>query len=248
MEYQESEEVNIQRYLDGDLGEDEKSAFEAKMEADALLQEQVGAYRLLGAGIRFQKREENWEKIRELESDTASTFNLRRILFSNWQYAAAGLAVLLAATFFIYKLLITQEDLQQLYAENFSPYPALIHAPVRGVEEPKTVEGKAYAAYSNEEYEEAIDFFQIILKEKEDPFVRFYMGNAFLVSGKYKEAIIAFESVLQADTILIDQSKWYLGLSFLAEGDKENALIVLKELSAGSSTYSKKAESIIYQL
>ncbi|GAB3021614.1 hypothetical protein GCM10027284_46360 [Cyclobacterium sediminis] len=248
MEYQESNEETIQRYLDDELGEDEKLAFEAKVKADASLQEQVAAYRLLVAGIRFQVRKENWDKISELENEATSKAVFKRVYLNSWKYAVAGLAVLLVATFFMYKLLSKQEDMQDLYAENFSAYPALVHATVRGADEPKTLEEQAYAAYSNEEYEEATLYFTNILEAGEDPLVRFYLGNTYLAMGNYDAAILALERAIESPMMLETQAKWYLGLAYLARGRKEDALIQFKELAKGTTSYSEKAETIIKQL
>lgn len=247
MKPEENIEIRIQQYLDGELSDEQRLDLEEQIASDSSLQEKLSSYALLADGIRFNARKENWEKIQLLEQEAAIDTEIRLDRDYKWYYVAASICAIVAAAILIYKVIYKQTDLGDLYAENFSPYPALIHAPVRGPENPVTIEEKAYAAYSNEAYEEAITGFTTMLEEREDPMVNFYLGNAYMASGNYEAAIKSLEKSIETPMVLETQARWYLGLSYLAAENRELALIQFNELAKGTSTYSEKAKTILKQ-
>jgi len=241
-------EGKIQQYLDGTLDSEERSVFESRLKTDPELQKQLEKYKLLLDGIRYQARKEGWEKITDLEEEYEGKSIDKRVTINDWRYVAACFIGILFTALLVYILLSKPDSLQDLYAENFAPYPALTHGPLRGADPGVSLEERAYAAYSNENYDEAIILFMNLLNEKEDPLVLFYLGNAYLANEEYGNATTVFEQALEQNIVIDNQTRWYLALSYMAQGRKEEAIIQLKELARGSSSYSYKAQTIIQQL
>lgn len=248
MDPEESNSIRVQRYLDGDMSADERAEFEKELPQDPALRRLTATYQGLATGIRHHARLEAWEKIQQLEEthadDTIVVADSRR---NTWLYAAT-VSILLLAFGSLYLFNIGGNTAEVLFEEHFTPYPVLAHAPVRSVETAVTLEERAFSAYSNEDYAQAVALLEKINEGEEDPLIMFYLGNAYLSAGEVEKAIPLFEKVLQRQTALSPQAQWYLGLGYLARGDREGARGVFEALAADTSSYGTKAKTILHQL
>lgn len=248
MDQEEINDIKIQRYLDGDLEEQERLDFEKQLKANPDLQSQADRYNILSKGIRYHNRMKAWQQIEKLEAEAVSED--KEVETSNrkvWPYWAFAASVALLVCSIVY-LFFNPFDNSHLFAENFTPYPVLAGGPTRGEDDLLTLHKNAFAAYNNGNYEEAILLFEAGGDLEEDYLTLFYLGNAYLATGNYQDAILAFEKTLAYSTAFAPQSRWYLGLSYLADGDEEKARLVFKELAAGTSSYSPKAKKIMDDL
>jgi len=84
-----------------------------------------------------------------------------------------------------------------------------------------------------------------MLAKKEDEAVLFYLGNAYLSAGNAKEAEYTFKNYLNKYKEFTIESKWYLCLSLLKQGKREEANKILEELAKGNNNYSKEANAIL---
>lgn len=248
MDREEINDLKIQRYLDGDLEEQERLDFEKQLKANPDLQSQADRYNILSGGIRYHARMKGWQQIEKLEAEALSED--KDVKASNrkvWSYWAIAASVALLVCSIVY-LFFNPFSKNHLFAENFSPYPVLAGGPTRGENDLQALHKNAFAAYINGNYEEAILLFEEAGDQEEDYLTLFYLGNAYLATGNYPDAILAFEKTLAYPTALAPQARWYLGLSYLADGDEEMARLAFKELAAGTSSYSQKAKKIMDDL
>ncbi|MEK6477106.1 tetratricopeptide repeat protein [Catalinimonas sp. 4WD22] len=243
------DDSTIQRYLDDDMSELEKTEFEEALSSDIELQRSVAEYRNLSEGILFQKRRVIWSKIQDMEAEVERTSpQNNKTNLTNWLpwSIAAAIALLIVGGILLWNE--WQPTSQELFAENFSPYPALAYAPDRS---DTTVEGlkeQAYSAYSNENYSQAISLFEQILAEENDTLTWFYLGNAYLENDEPQKALDALSNFLEYDTELNTQAQWYLGLAYLSVGDKEKAKEIFENEQLQNSSYGIKAKNIIDNL
>lgn len=249
MDQDENNGIKMQRYLDGDLGGQERLDFEKQLKSDPDLQSQADTYNALPGGIRYHARMEAWQQIGKLEAEAASE-DMGTIPSSRkiWPYWAVAASIALVFCSVVYLFFNPFNSDKRLFEENFTPYPVLAGAPTRGDNDLQALQENAFAAYSNGNYGEAIPSFEKKGAQEEDPLALFYLGNAYLATGRNQDAILAFEKVLTYPTALVPQARWYLGLSYLANGDDEQARLAFEELAAGSSSYSMKAKNIINDL
>jgi len=106
---------------------------------------------------------------------------------------------------------------------------------------------KAYDAYDNGRYADAIPYFKDILKTNDDPISHLCLGNAQLGAGQFAEAEATFTNMLEEHTDLVTQAKWYLALPYLKQAKMERAKATLWEISK-SSTYGEKANKLLKEL
>ena len=90
--------------------------------------------------------------------------------------------------------------------------------------------------------------FEEIDAQENDPLIWFYLGNSYLAIDKPEDAINYFLQALSQDTALTPQTRWYLGLSYLAKGDIDEARKVFEALANDATSYGERAKSILKQI
>lgn len=165
-------------------------------------------------------------------SDTPSDFEMEaksekttvKRLPTKW-LVAASIALIAGLSYFLIPDSATSP--QELFAQNFEPYPNVVHPIVRGQEgpEPNT---KAFLAYQNGEYASAISLFTQLYTESEEPIYLFYQANALLQLNKARAAIPLLQNHLKTNDTLTEKTGWYLAMAYLQVGDSENAQKMLQ--------------------
>jgi tetratricopeptide (TPR) repeat protein len=136
---------------------------------------------------------------------------------------------------------------QELFAENFQPYPNVFEPTVRGTNE-ATKRSEAFQAYEQGDYKRAVVLFDRLLQEKKEPGILLLNGNANLMLGNVEEAKKNFIT-LNADFDELDiQSKWFLSLCYLKSGDMEHAKPILEELGNTEISYARKAKELLKEV
>ncbi len=154
--------------------------------------------------------------------------------------AAAVIILLVAVTF----LLPSQQTSDELFATYFTAYPNVFEPTVRGTDV-DTKRTEAFQAYEQGDYQKASLLFTALLQEKKEPGVLFFLGNTNLMLGQVKQAEENFVTLIEEFDELDLQAKWYLSLSYLKSGDRENARKMLKELGETEISYASKAKELL---
>ncbi len=240
----------IERYLDRSMTAEEKLAMEKRLSAEPDLKSKVQEHHQLIQGIRYSHLQNKLEQLRVLEGSLPNAFSekksgLQRWMEVSWKpLAAAAVFLLVAVSYIFYNQQPNPED---IYASYFETYPNVFEPTVRGNsrEDQRT---EAFSAYDQGDYEKAAAGFNALLKEKSEPGILLLLGNANLMLGKVEEAQNNFLTLIKDFDELDGQAKWYLGLSYLKQGQKEKARLILQELGDPEATYSKKANRLLKEV
>jgi tetratricopeptide (TPR) repeat protein len=236
--------VIVDRYLEGSLSVQERTAFEERLMHDEILQQQVADMKLIRAGIMQASRKVALEKLKALE-ETLPPVNQSRLNlgYSTWLQAAAVLLIgLLAYIFWPISV-----DEQELFATHFEPYPNIIMPTVRSVvENDSTVKAQAFRAYDQQDYVLAIQLFEKL--SVQDEAVLLYLGNSYLASGQPDNALLLFEKVLNNYDVFDEQAEWYVAVTYLKLEEREKAKEALQKVVARESSYKSKAQLILDKL
>jgi len=120
-------------------------------------------------------------------------------------------------------------DPNALYTEYIGAYD--VSLTVRGTTDATAVQA-AQSAYQAGEYGAAYSQFAALASQ--DPAAHsyaFYAGVAALLDGQAAVAIPFFKNLLaEPNHLFIEQSRWYLALSYLQEGDSASAKTILGEI------------------
>lgn len=245
---EDTNSIKIQRYLDGDMSGAERNDFEKDLAVDPVLKNLTDTYRNLAEGIRYHARQNAWNTIQQLEAGYAGEEIEMASSRKIWPAYAVAASVAIIAIAFAYNNNFIFNKSNRIFDEHFTPYQALVNGPTRSEAISKSLQTRAFSAYSNDNYQQAITLFEEIDALEDDPLIWFYLGNSYLAIDKPEDAINYFLEVLSQDTALTPQARWYLGLSYLANRDIGEAKKVFEALANDTTSYGERAKSILNQI
>lgn len=229
-------EVLIDKFLQGQLSQQEQADFDQRMQDPAFVEEverQKTAYELTKALGRIELK----EKLAGFESSVQEKKKRPSFKRSYFLTLAAALVLLfLGIALFNW---FPQND-ASLFAEYFELYRDPPNA--RGTSPQENTDwALAAKAYRAKNFNAAYPLFdQLSQTEKQNYLAHFYAGQCLLAtSTNIDQAIKHFKTVLESDNDYRQQSQWYLALSYLQQGKKEEAQDLLKTL-AKVGTYQKE--------
>jgi tetratricopeptide (TPR) repeat protein len=238
----------IQSYLDRSLSETEREKLEKRLKEEPLLKTMYQEQQQLISGIRYAHLQHKLEQLKALELtlpelEKSKPAGNQISLLRYWKpLAAAACISMIAVTFF---LLNRPEDPAKLYANYFEPYPNIFEPIVRGESNTVSKRSIAFQSYEAGDYQKAATLFQELLTEKKEPGMLLLLGNANLILNNTKEARNNFIMLINDFDEYDVQGKWYLGLSYLKEGDVKSAQLIMRELSNSEYSYAGKAKELL---
>jgi len=160
--------------------------------------------------------------------------------------AAASVIVLFAVSSLLQQRGISDQD---LYASYFQPYNNMAGTS-RSASSSSNLLSEAIREIDKGDYATALDMLQVVSTDKQDGFTaNFYTGKAYQALGDYKNAIKSFSVVVQhGDNLLVEQSKWYIGLCYLKINEREKAISQFRSIVAGNGFYAQKSNDLLKQL
>ncbi len=250
----------IEKFLDGKMTAKEKLLFEEKQAQNEEFKTLLTDMDMLLEGVKRSAakttKEEKLERLKffseimEMEAHAAEeekSDSKKIIPFYQkpWVLAAAA-SIALLVTVSVVWMQGRPPQHERLYAAYFQPFDSPGSGLTRGSSE-ENIKTKAYDAYDNGRYGEAIPLFNEVLKQVDDPISHLCLGNAQLEDGQFREAEKTFNHMLKEHSDLVTQAKWYLALTYLKQAKMERAKATLWEISK-SSTYGEKANKLLNEL
>lgn len=266
----------IEAYLQGELPADERKAFEQQIKADPELAREVEITRAVNFSIEHknlknlkddlvntndlianirERVQVNYEATENVapsgkEGIMSKIDRILQMLFPSpvgrLAMAVAVIVVLLIPTYIFF---LQSPDPQQLYADNFEPYPNIITASTRSDVQQAGELDEAMKLYENREYANAINGFNTYINQYPDQYeVRLYRGIANMQMDSINLAIKDLEAVMENNRKLTDQAQWYLALLYLKDGDVAEARKILKQIAESENIFNEKAQNILNKI
>lgn len=247
-------------YLDGTLKGEELSSFEKRLKADPEFAKEVEQYRVVHADMEiyrdYQRQKAEVEEVArsveaelrgkregELglggasdaeigEQDQAGSGNRGKRRF-RWWAIAASLVLLVTCTYF----------LLPKYGPSYfqEAYPGLIDNPgaLRGESQDRQVFLDALGAYSGGDYASCVE---ILLATANDSPERILLGSAQLLTHHPVDAINTLQPVL-ADPDFLEYARWLQALSYLHNGEEDQAIELLQTMVDDPVRLYKRSEA-----
>lgn len=149
--------------------------------------------------------------------------------------SAAVIAVVIGVSFFFNNSI--NED--TLFSYYFEPSKNVTFPIVRSDSNAR-LQKNAFIAYSEYNFETAINLFESSYKNTKNSELLFYEGNALLAVGKTNEAISKFKEHLKYSDRLSNRTHWYLSLAYLKNKDLINAKLHLQLLLKSDEPFKKE--------
>lgn len=228
----EEQYERIERYLGDEMAPGERADFAQLLTADAALQEEV----VLHEGLQVLARREDFlQSLSGVAHDhfaTASpqTGGSRRLLY--WSAAAA--VVLLAAVGIFLLQTPSGPSSQELFIAYFAPYEVPTALRSEGSLHTDETSRQAFDRYSRKDYTAAIPLFSQALDQSSGNkmLLVFSRGVCYLATDHTQQAEQDFQTVISDNnSLFVDQSRWYLALTYLKTGRTEAARAALRTVN-----------------
>lgn len=166
---------------------------------------------------------------------------------NTWYLYAASVTILIVLGFLLYK---PQQELQEIYVENFEVYPNVINIATRSGLENKNDASEAFQYYEKELYHEAVLAFDQAYKNHPEDYLLFYKGVSLLAQQKTNEGIKVLHSYdwekNQSEFTAV--ANWYLGLAYLKQEQLSLAKLHLQKVMASENHLQIQAQNLLKEL
>jgi hypothetical protein len=240
----------IEKYVDKTATLDEAKEFEKLHQEDAAFRELYKNIQANIAAIKNIARKEFLNELKRIDSQLPE-INLKKnttqhkVKWIGWTLAAAAcLTGLILLTNYL-RPNQTNKLYEQTYAVYYQPYRNLISSYNRSDEKTTTLKEQAMNSYTVGDYAKTIELLKEIKPTDQDAAYHFYLANAYMAVGKIDEARENFLWVLKADILFIDQTKWFLALSYIKTNQIDEAKKFLNDLINHENVYKNRAIEIL---
>lgn len=233
-----SENTLIDKYLRGELSQEEQIAFDKKM-LDVEFINQINKYKILYESLKEQDKSNLKSFLQEVESEIIEQ-TPKKIRYIKIISGIAAIFLIFITSFFIYNNINQELETKDLYALYYKPYP--------NITDPITKGQNSYSVfqkYENGDYQSVIKYFQNKNELNEEE--RFYLASSFLGFNKYEEAKKQFEQIID-DNKFGQASQWYLALICLVDQSQDCSHLFEKISNNPNHIYSQLASSILSKL
>lgn len=154
---------------------------------------------------------------------------------------AAGILFLLALSWYLFRDR-PPNKYEELFAAYFEPYPSMVTR--RGGE--TDLRNRAYTAYSDGKYRQALPLLEQVWEERQDTLSLFYLGIAQIADGETNEGIQNLKVFNELYKVFNQQVNWHIALGYLQEGEVEKFKAV--PVDSIPNRYKKSFEEILQKL
>lgn len=238
----------IERYLDGSMQNAEKKWFEAELEGnpglkeELELREKVNKYTADSKAIAFRQTLMNAEA---RHRQTAGSVRSKASKFVRYAAVFAGLMLLGSLSFYLARD-SSNIDYAAKYSPEYSPLSVSRSVPssADGMDE---IYKKATGLYEDENYSEAIRWFNMIVDA--DMQVEYMKGASHMHIDQFNEAIGSFNRVMKDnDNLFIEDATFYLGVCYLQTGQDKKARTILESISESGNRHHSDARKLLRKI
>lgn len=240
----------IERYLSKELSGEELQNFEEKISNDDELKMEINLHQQLAETLKGDDIHDFRNKIKSVDSqwerpgEKQNGGQVFRLNFRKVMAIAAGVALLIFAGQYLFSEGQSSSP-EQLFANHYEPYQMVLNQrSIDDEENSNTLINHAVQAYANGNYGEAAETFNRLLEPNPDNVAfKFYEAISHLSDNKPTTAIPIFESLVsQSGHLFEEQSRWYLALAYLKNGEKEKAVSSFNQIQEGEFKFGEKKE------
>ena len=229
--------TDFEDYINDEMSVDEKINFENQLQKDASLSESFKLYKetTLFAAQKFSAErtdfQNNLNKISDgqnikIHSQKSKVISLRTALLA------------IAAVFVLFFSL-------QLFQNNTPEYLQYNqHDKAAFVERGNIIESLKLAqdAYNAKKYKEAIEHFEVVLKEYPRPAVQYFYAISLLEDNRFLDSELVLNKLIKGQSTYKNTASWYLALSKLKQKDYKACKTVLLTIPEDYEDYDRVRE------
>lgn len=244
----------IQRYLDGEMKEQELNSFLRDIQKDTELREELELHKLVEKSLKekserkFRKQlEKSYEKYSENRQNNTVGKKKRTIRFLYFLYPVAAVLFIALAIF----VKNSRPDNNSLFYQYYSPMEAAYGSRGSMNSSPEANLAAGIRAYHNGDYELSKLNLETYLSEKPEDYIiaNHYLGISLIELNDYAGAVKGFRRVINGPfSYYKEHSYWYLALTLLKQNKLDEAKEIFSHISDEESFYAERSAKILKKL
>lgn len=238
--------IYIERYLDGELSDEEKLQFEQNLLSDKVLAKELKLHKVIRESIGNEELRDLRAQLNTLTNEYRKKESIIRRVKHTVLYAASVTIFVVFSVFYFHDSKVSNDELFSKYYERFD-----FETATRGSTDTSTdIFTNALLNYEDGKYNEAIEQFEKIPDTSEYYSSKeFVTGLSYMELKNYNNAIRRFESVIyDKRNIFYYDAIWYCGLCYVKTNQTKKAKQIFIYLKRNSSFYQEKSEEILKNL
>ncbi len=257
--------LEIEKYLDNDMSLEEKETFEAEVNSNPALAEELK----LQQDMRLVYEDEQWiegdkQILKNKEAKSLKSFfkskeaaflktSIEEVVIENRSRnksfyfigVAASITILIIISLFVFK----GNGNDKLYTQyiQIDDIPSLI---TRGEDNNGLIK-KAQLLFENKKYNEAIEVFTQYQNETQsiNSLSYIYTGIAYLELDEFDKAMYQFELLSRSNTLHAKKANWYMAMVYLKQNNKQQLQMILQSIISNKSSFKyKEAQELFEQI
>jgi tetratricopeptide (TPR) repeat protein len=235
----------LDQYLQGELPDDQKKAFEERLQTDEALAAELELRQQMHTYLRTQARQPALEEAMQNLGNTyfSQDGKSAKILPIGRRrlYLGLGIAAAIALLLLIWNPFGTG-NLYKAYAK---------HPPLALVEkgDTRTLAQQAEVAYQEQDYAKAYSLLNELTDlSSKNVQLQLALGISALETGRTTKARQLFEELAEGNSALRNYGRWYLALSYLKTEEFDQAKTELQKLDDSDPALYDKAAQLLEEL
>lgn len=225
--------ILIDRYLAGELSEDELRSFEKRLQDDFQFAEKVHLYEDAAKNLsdKFSNEEGESSLRRSLEkiAEREITYGKRhKVIQLKWYWAAASVAIVAAV--FAYSF----------FNPGYNEFAS--HDPLLLVERGNsgTTAARAEKAFNDRNYKAAlVNLNSLLVSDNQNIELLLSKGICLLELNDFDEAEKVLDTIQNSNSIYREKAIWYMALSALKQEQYDKCKLILRRVPEGAEEFPK---------
>lgn len=242
----------LESYIHSELSSEELASFEAELTSNQKLMDEIDLIKNIDLALKetdVMQLRSNLQSIageiasnKQTERSFAGKFKAKRIVLST---VAASVILLLGIT----GIMSRQSSRDKTYQKFYNRYEASGIVRSANLTANQAL-AEALQRFENKDYKAALDLFsEVVSRDQNNMVGHFYAGASLQETGKYKNAIKEYETVIiDKDNLFTEQAEWYIGLCYLQTNENKKAYKQFKKIAKNEGFYQQKAQSILSKI
>lgn len=242
----------LESYIHSELSSEELASFEAELTSNQKLMDEIDLIKNIDLALKetdVMQLRSNLQSIageiasnKQTERSFAGKFKAKRIVLST---VAASIILLLGIT----GIMSRQSSRDKTYQKFYNRYEATGIVRSANLTANQAL-AEALQRFENKDYKAALDLFsEVVSRDQNNMVGHFYAGASLQETGKYKNAIKEYETVIiDKDNLFTEQAEWYIGLCYLQTNENKKAYKQFKKIAKNEGFYQQKAQSILSKI
>ena len=227
--------IDFENYLANEMSLEDRSTFEQKLQNDTSFLTEFNLYKETNGFLETKFSSETADFKNNLKSISNQHFNQEndkkgKIIRFNPKYfaIAASLVLFFGLYYFMQNQTPSYSDYNQHENAAFTERGDVI----------KNLKA-AQVAFNANKFEEAIPFFESVLKEYPRPEIEYFYGVCLLECNRINKAESVFEKIKNGESVYKNKAIWSLALSKLKQKDYASCKEILLTIPSDYEDYAK---------